>query len=150
MIKKNYKPRVFGVLAVFFILYAIVAVRLYLLQIHRKDFFKALAQQQYQVELVVNPPRAKIYDIEKVPLAFNKEATSAFILPTQFNEREKTEKFLKKHFKDAYKKIKKDKHRKFIWLERLMDDKLIIQPDSDFIKEFAENLQKENSNPDIL
>ena len=31
-----------------------------------------------------------------------------------------------------------------------MNEKLIILPDSDFIKKFTENLQKENSYPDIL
>jgi cell division protein FtsI (penicillin-binding protein 3) len=123
MIKKNYKPRVFVVLAVFFILYLIVLVRLYLLQINRKNFFKTLASAQYQVELTINPPRAKIYDYEKAVLALNKEAVSAFILPTQFEDRNQIEKYLKKKYKSIYKKIKKDKNKKFLWLERQMPDK---------------------------
>ena len=120
MLKRNYKPRVLIVLIFFLILYLIILARLYLIQIYNKNFFKNLALQQYEVELKIDSPRAKIYDAfgKKNPLALNKEVTSVFILPTQFHEPEKIDSFLKKHYKNIYKKIKKDKNKKFIWLER--------------------------------
>lgn len=118
MVRKDYKPRVLVVLSVFFFLYLIVLVRLYLIQIYRKDFFKILAEQQYGVELTINPHRAKIYDTYGAPLIINTDAISAFILPKQFSDKKKTEKFLKVHFEKAYKKIQKNKNRKFVWLER--------------------------------
>ncbi|MBD3232059.1 hypothetical protein GF322_05395 [Candidatus Dependentiae bacterium] len=122
MIKKDYKPRVFIIFVGFFFLFALILIRLYLIQIYRKAFFQNLARQQHEIELEINPPRAKIYDCNKVPLALNKEMLSAFILPAQFNEPEKIEKFLKKNYKNIYKKIKKDKNRKFLWLERKISD----------------------------
>jgi cell division protein FtsI (penicillin-binding protein 3) len=118
MVKKDYKPRIFVVLAVFFVLYLIVVVRLYLIQIYRKDFFKTLAEQQYGVELKINPHRAKIYDTYGTPLTINTDAVSAFILPKQFSDKKRTEKFLKAHFDNVYKKIQKNKNKKFVWLER--------------------------------
>ena len=118
MIKKDYKPRVLVVFLAFFILFSVILLRLYLIQVYRKEFFGNLAQQQYEVELKINPARAKIYDKTGQPLALNKEVVSAFILPTQMSEREKIELFLKKHFKNVYKKIRKNKERKFLWLER--------------------------------
>ncbi|MCF7799881.1 penicillin-binding protein 2 [Candidatus Babeliales bacterium] len=117
MVKKNYKPRVFIILIFFLILYLIILTRFLLLQVHKKDFFENLAKQQYETELQLSPPRAKIYDINKEPLVFNFDVTSAFILPRQFNEKEKTKKFLKKHFKNVYDKIF-DKNKKFLWIER--------------------------------
>ncbi len=126
MIKKNYKPRVLIILITFFVLFFIILFRLYLLQIHRKDFFKILARQQYEVELKINPPRAKIYDkTGKKHLAFNKEVMSAFILPTQFEEQRKTDNFLRKNYRSVYNNIKKDKRKRFAWLERsLSEEKL--------------------------
>ncbi|MCK4650668.1 penicillin-binding protein 2 [Candidatus Babeliales bacterium] len=121
MIKKNYKPRVFIILIIFSILFFTILTRLYLIQIHRKDFFKILAEQQYKVELKINPPRAKIYDsIGKVALTINREVDSTFILPNQFEEPKKIRSFFKKYFKKIYKKIKRDKNKKikFLWLER--------------------------------
>ena len=123
MVKKNYKPRVLIIFIAFLLLYLIIFARLYVLQIHGKNFFKNLAKQQYQFQLKLNPNRAKIYDqTGKTPLAFNVQAYSTFILPKQFKEKEKTLNFLKKYYKNSYKQILKNKRRKFIWLERHLSD----------------------------
>lgn len=119
MLKNDYKPRVVVVFIVFLLLYLIIFTRLYVLQIHGKDFFKNLADQQYLVELKISPDRAKIYDrTGKNPLAFNIQAYSAFILPKQFQEKDKILRFLKNNYEHVYKKINKNKHVKFLWLER--------------------------------
>ncbi|MFA5074484.1 MAG: penicillin-binding protein 2 [Candidatus Babeliales bacterium] len=117
MLKKNYKPRVFVILIFFLILYFIILARFLLIQVYKKDFFENLAKQQYETELKLTQPRAKIYDIYKEPLALNFDVTSVFILPRQFSEKEKTQKFLKKYFKNVYEKIF-DKNKKFLWVER--------------------------------
>ncbi|KKP23829.1 MAG: Stage V sporulation protein D [candidate division TM6 bacterium GW2011_GWF2_28_16] len=119
MLKNDYKPRVVVVFIVFLLLYLIIFTRLYVLQIHGKNFFKNLADQQYLVELKISPDRAKIYDrTGKNPLAFNIQSYSAFILPKQFQEKDKILKFLKNNYDHVYKKINKNKHVKFLWLER--------------------------------
>jgi cell division protein FtsI (penicillin-binding protein 3) len=126
MVKKNYKPRIIIVFIAFISLYLIILARLYIIQVHGKNFFQNLAKQQYMFQLKINPNRAKIYDrTEEDPLAFNVQAYSAFILPKQFNEKEKTLNFLKNNYKKTYKEIFKSKFKKFIWLERqLSDEKL--------------------------
>ncbi|MBD3273424.1 hypothetical protein GF385_03695 [Candidatus Dependentiae bacterium] len=123
MVKKNYKPRVLIVFISFVLLFLIVLTRFYILQIHGKNFFKNLAKQQYEFQLKINPNRAKIYDAFNNVLAFNIQTYSAFLLPKQFKEKEKTLNFLKKNYKNIYKKIRKNKRRKFIWLERHLSEK---------------------------
>jgi len=118
MIKKNYKSRVLLVLIVFLGLYLIVISRLYLIQVHKKGFFKTLAKQQYNIEIKQQPSRALIYDRKKIPLALNKDTTSAFILPHKFNDAKRTKKLLKIYFPRIYKKLKKEPEKHFIWLER--------------------------------
>ena len=118
MFKKTYKSRVIIILLVFLGLYAIIIARLYLIQIHKKDFFKILANQQYDIEIVQQTPRALIYDKHNIPLALNKESFSAFIIPHQLEEKEKTKKIFKTHFPKIYKKLKKYPEKHFLWLER--------------------------------
>lgn len=128
MIKNDYKPRVLIVFLIFLFLYLIIITRLYILQVYGKDFFKNLAKQQYLVELTVNPNRAKIYDrTGKYPLAFNVQSYSAFILPSQFKEKEKTLKFLKTNYKSVYQRVLKNKGLKFLWLERVLTDERFNQ-----------------------
>ncbi|MFH1461614.1 MAG: penicillin-binding protein 2 [bacterium] len=126
MVKKNYKPRILIVFILFIILYLIITLRLYILQIHGQNFFKSLAEQQYHFQLTINPNRAKIYDrTGKDLLAFNIQSYSAFILPKQLKEKDKILNFLKKHYKNVHKQILTNKRKKFIWLERqLSDEKL--------------------------
>ncbi len=97
MFKNDYKPRVVIVFFVFILFYLIIFTRLYILQIYGKNFFKNLANQQYLVELKTSPSRGKVYDrTGKNPLALNIQTYSAFILPKQFQEKNKTLTFLKK------------------------------------------------------
>lgn len=125
MLKKNYKPRVLLILLGFLSLYSIITARLYLIQIHKKDFFKVLAKQQYNIEIVQQPPRALIYDKQNRPQALNKQALSTFIIPHQLEEKEKTEKILKKYFSKTYKKLKKHPEKHFLWLERKLSTQRI-------------------------
>ena len=115
--QKNYKLRLITVLIVFFLLFLIIGVRLYLVQIHKQNFFKNLAAQQYSAEVTVLPSRALIYDRNGKQLTINTEAQSAFILPQQLKDK-KTKKILKKHYKQAYKRLKKNPATKFLWLAR--------------------------------
>lgn len=124
MVKKNYKPRIIIIFIIFILLYLIILARLYIIQIHGKNFFKNLAKQQYMFQLTINPNRAKIYDRTKEdPLAFNVQAYSAFILPKQLKEKEKILNFLKQNYKKTYKEIFKNKLKKFIWVERQLSEK---------------------------
>jgi len=118
MMIRDYKPRVILVFIAFLILYSVIIVRLFLLQVSQKDFFKQLAQGQYQVELSITPPRGLIYDRYDRIIAFNKESPSAFVLPKEFNDPDEINPFLQKHFEDVYKKINYGPVRYFFWLDR--------------------------------
>ncbi|MFA6534822.1 MAG: penicillin-binding protein 2 [Candidatus Babeliales bacterium] len=125
MIKKqrDYKIRLGVVLILFGFLFTIVLIRLFLLQIYRKNFFRVLASQQYNFSVKVNLPRGEIFDRSgQELLAFNRSVPSAFILPHQFTEQKKTENFLKRFYSAVYKKMKARPDKHFLWLDRVLTD----------------------------
>lgn len=118
MLAKDYKLRVFFVLATFFTMFAIILVRLFLIQINQKTFFKDLAKQQHEISITINPPRANILDRHGSVIAFNRDIPSAFILPHQLKNRQKTESFLKRHFREVYERMQVYPEKYFLWLDR--------------------------------
>ncbi len=121
--QKDYRIRLGVVLILFGALYILILMRLFLLQIYQKNFFRDLASQQYNFSVKVNLPRGEIFDRSgQELLAFNREVTSAFILPHQFNEQKKTERFLKRFYPTVYKKMKARPDKHFLWLDRILTD----------------------------
>ncbi|KKQ49750.1 MAG: Peptidoglycan transglycosylase and transpeptidase FtsI [candidate division TM6 bacterium GW2011_GWF2_38_10] len=111
--------KIAGITVFFASLFILLAVRLFLLQVYRKDFFTNLAKHQYTTTITIAPPRAPIYDrTGNFPLAYNQEVLSAFLLPQHITQPKKLYRFLKKHYNDAYKKLKKKKNKHFMWLDR--------------------------------
>ena len=123
MIQKSHRFRVFVLLITFISLFLIVGFRLYLIQVHQKDFFKILAKQQHKMEITVNPERALIYDRDRTPLTLNRESISAFVVPREVKNHKKTMKFIKKYFYGAYKKLKRSPVGGFLWLQRNISEK---------------------------
>lgn len=116
---KDYKARIVLVFLAFFAFYLILAVRLFLLQVHQKNFFNILARQQHHVSITITPPRGIIYDrTGSIALALNQEIPSAFILPHQFKKAEQTNRFLQQYYPDVSKRMKEHPDRHFLWLER--------------------------------
>ena len=103
----------------FLLLYSIIFVRFFLLQVNKKDFFKNLGNQQYNIDVKVTPPRAQIFERSgKISLALNKKTKSAFVLPKKFNNKKQTMSFLKKYYPNAYKQIIKHPNKYFVWVKR--------------------------------
>jgi cell division protein FtsI (penicillin-binding protein 3) len=127
IVRKDYRPKLFVILVGFFFLYSVVAFRLFFIQIYQRDFFKVLAKQQYATEIKTRPPRALIKDRNGDPIVVNKEKLSAFILPRRLHEPKKTKKLLKEQFKEAYKRMRRLKSRRFLWLERRLSDERLKQ-----------------------
>ncbi len=97
----------------------LVLLNLYVVQIKRSDFFKALAQRQYTMQVVSTPPRAPIFDRSGIqPLALNKESFSAFIIPSKLEDPDGVALFLAKHFKSASQRLKKNRKSHFLYLKR--------------------------------
>jgi len=120
---KSYKIRTVLVFLLFCSLYLIIGINLFLIQIMQNDFFKNLAQKQYNVTITREPERAPIFDrTGKQFLAMNKDCFSAFILPRQLNKKETLLPFLQKHFPHAVDRLTKNKEKHFMFIKRKLTD----------------------------
>lgn len=112
-----------------------------MLQIKQKDLFKNLAIQQHETDVIIKPPREIIYDKNGKMLAFNKEVMSAFILPHELTQKDKTLRFLKRNYKNSYEQIEKHPNKLFVWVERKLSQEKYAQlqklnnPDIQFVAE---------------
>ncbi len=120
MIKKNYKPRIFLIFLFFLVGYLIVLVRLFFMQVCCDDFYKNLAQSQYQIKVKINPIRGQILDRDAVPIACNHDILSAYLLPSQLVDYAHTSSLLSWHFPEASQRLRNNVKRHFMWVERLL------------------------------
>lgn len=101
------------------LLYGIIIINSYNIQIIWHDFYVNLAKKQYKVTLTQLPPRAPIYDTSGTKLlAMNIDSVTAFIVPKKLTEPEKIKPFLKKYFPQAYKKLLKNPGNNFLYVQR--------------------------------
>lgn len=115
----NFKIRTTIIFFVFAGIYLVIAFNLYLIQIRHYDFYKRLAEQQYQVTITQVPPRGLILDrTGKNYLAMNKDYVSAFVLPRQIENDDRLVDFLQSHFPDAAARYAKKKGKHFIFIKR--------------------------------
>ncbi len=85
--------------------------------------FMQLGEKQYSVTLTTNPPRGIIYDRSgKNPLAINKDSLAAFILPKKLTSPQTLKPFLKKHFPQAYERLKAAGSHHFMYVARRLTD----------------------------
>jgi cell division protein FtsI/penicillin-binding protein 2 len=103
----------------FVMLYVVVGINLYIIQIKHHDFYKKIAEQQYHVTITQTPTRGPIFDrTGKNYLAMNKDYIAAFLLPTQLTDQKHTERFLKKHFPHAVARLEQNKDKHFMFIKR--------------------------------
>lgn len=122
MFARDYKIRLFLIFGFFVMLFSVIVARLFLIQIRQKHFFQQLAQQQYEIEIARTPSRGLLYDrTHTVPLAFNYEVPSAFIIPNQLIEPDKIKPFLKKRYPEVYKRLLAHHEKCFLWIDRKLD-----------------------------
>ena len=113
-----HKIRTASLFFIFCLLFGIALVNLYFLQIKQHSFFVDLAKQQYACTVTTFHPRASIIDRNGIPLALNKETTSAFIMPRAIKEKTKLLLFLEEHFPEAAERYKKNPHAHFSYIKR--------------------------------
>lgn len=100
-------------------LYVIVGINLYVIQIKNHDFYKKIAEQQYHVTITQTPSRGAIFDRTGCNyLAMNKDYIAAFLLPTQLTDKQCTLQFLHKHFPQAVKRFESNKDKHFMFIKR--------------------------------
>lgn len=119
------KSKIAYIFSGFLLLYFILIIHLYKIQIYQADFFQNYANNQYLITLRTSPERAGIFDRNNIQIALNKEGLSAFILPNKLQEPELILKFLKHEFPDTYNKIVKNKTVNFMYIKRHLSDEQI-------------------------
>lgn len=110
--------RLFTVIIVFFMLYSMIILNLYFIQIQQTSFFKNLGDKQYNITLQTLPQRAYIFDRDNIPVAINKDSVAAFILPKTLSNQKDLHSFLKKHFPQAYERTAISKGKNFMFIKR--------------------------------
>lgn len=105
----------------FCLIYTILIINLYRLQIYDHDFYVNIGTQQYHIQLNQLPPRAPIFDRSGTHyLAMNKESIAAFILPNHLTNPETLEPFLQRHFGRAAQQWRTKKNRSFMYIARTL------------------------------
>lgn len=118
--------------------YAIVALKLYCIQIKHHDFYAKLADQQYHATITQIPARGPIFDrTGKHYFAMNKDYIAACLLPTRITDKKRTIRFLDKHFPQAVTRLEKNKDKHFMFIKRRLSSEEI-------------ELIKCENNPDIF
>lgn len=117
--------------------YALIVSTLFWLQVVRGNFFKKLANRQYDVVVKLSPLRALIFDRAGIPVATNADSLSAFILPRQLQNKDKVTRFLQHNFPQAYHYWQEHPNRHFLYIKRRLTPEqtaLIEQAKIDDIK----------------
>jgi len=119
-----HKARISIIFFIFCILFLVITINLFIVQIGQYTFFSHLADRQYNVTVTNYPERATIIDRNGKFLAMNKESFSAFILPKQLKYKDRTIAFLQKHFPKACQKLEQTS-KQFIFARRTLTESQI-------------------------
>lgn len=110
---------VFGALWV-----AVIAGRLYQLQVARYDHYAAKAERQQQRVVDLDPPRGTIYDAQGRELAVSVQVDSAYAVPPQIDDPEGTARQIARIVPEVdAKKLARQlaQDREFVWVARKLD-----------------------------
>lgn len=123
MIYKDYRVRLFIIFCSFVVVYLVLAVRLFFVQVYYSDFFANLAHGQHHVAVSISPARGTIFDrFKDKALTFNRETLSAFVLPHELSEKKRTHDFLLQYYPEVFERMIKNPQRHFLWLERHLSE----------------------------
>ncbi len=122
MLSASSKIRSTFVFFAFSILFGTLLARLYSLQIKQHTFFANLAHRQYFLTITSFLPRATIVDRNGLPVALNKESTSAFMMPYLVKDAEHLKVFLKKHFPQALEQWQAKPDARFLYIKRALSE----------------------------
>lgn len=107
----------------FCMLYGIILINLYIIQIKHHERYVQLGRKQYHVTVTTYPPRAPITDrTGKTLLAMNNDSIAAFIMPKHAKKPEELKNFLQKHFPRAYTRLHNNPDRTFMYVCRRLND----------------------------
>lgn len=117
--------RLFGLL--FILAFCLIAARAIQLQVVEAPELQARAEQQRQHVIKLSPRRGSIYDRQGDPLALSLKVDSLYADPVLIEDPAAVAKqlspLLKRSERDLH-RLFKDKSRRFVWLERMLDPEL--------------------------
>lgn len=92
--KRRGEWRIYLLIVFIFLISGAVVYRLFLIQILEYNFYRALAQDQYQILKKLIPKRGEIFAQDKnlsvTPLAINRVYPAVFLVPREIKEKDKT------------------------------------------------------------
>lgn len=103
---------------------ALIAGRLYYLQVVRHDHYAQRAGNQQQRVVELDPPRGTIYDARGRELAVSIEVDSVYAIPSEIDDPSETARRLAPLVEKEPAKLKKqlaDRSRDFVWIKRKLD-----------------------------
>ncbi len=107
----------------FGVIFLVIILNLFFIQIWHRQFFINLAEQQYQVSISKLPERGIILDrTGKNYLARNKECVSAFIIPQKIKHYAELHAFLSNNFPHAAQQLEHKKNNAFMYIKRRLTD----------------------------
>jgi len=118
----GYKTRTGYIFLFSCILYGLILLNLFFLQIKQHTFYKELANKQYITSVTTYPPRATITDRNGTPLALNKESVAAFILPKKITHKKKLLDFLKQYFPESIARFYTKQDSYFMYIKRNLSE----------------------------
>lgn len=154
MLTNQHKVKIILIFIGLLACYGLMLFKLYLIQIKQTGFFTTMGNQQYSVRITATPERAIIYDrTGQQILAGNKDSLSAFIVPNNLKHPDVIRIFLKKHFPQAWERLKIQHDRPFMYIKRQLtkEQQELIQSanlaDIQFIKEPSRFYPVESTGP---
>ena len=107
---------------IFALVYTVLIINLYSIQVRQNTYFSHLGHQQYNVTITSIPPRAEIFDRNGQALALNKESLAAFLIPQRLEQPQEVLQFLKKHFPQAAIRLANSNKSHFMYIKRRLTD----------------------------
>lgn len=100
----------------------LIGVRLFFLQVKNSGYYRELGRQQYEIKKECLGPRALIVDRNGIPLAINRQALSAFIIPKQVRDKSKLHTFLSEYFPSALERWQAQPEGSFLFIKRRLTE----------------------------
>lgn len=125
---KNSKAKIISLFFFVVSLWGILLFRAAYLQFLPHERLNALQERQFQTIVTLPSRRGNIIDMNGKELAMSAPASSVYADPKSIENRKQAAKILAKYLTEPYAKIyakMKDKEKRFVWIERLVNNDII-------------------------
>ena len=144
MYKRAQKVRLAVVFCLYILVFLIVFIRLFNIQVLNKQAYIKLAESQHYLKLTLYPQRGIIYDRNRKVLVLSLPVFSVYAEPRVIEEKEKTAEalcgILDLSYENVLRRLELDKA--FVWIKRRISDAdaLVIQAKTPYIDTIQSNV----------